>query len=168
MEERNTAPCNLNTLVLYHNHISCIIEKFHSLFVDNYLTMSREKHYLLRKPPSRCPKLGEVVILSIDMPKVLWHLGRVVKLIPSADSVVREVEVITKNTIVRRTVDKLIPLELCSSEDDNIPLANNPNLEISPPADQIESEPQLSVRPKRKTAEATENLFRDLIRKDLL
>ena len=43
MEERNTAPCNLNTLVLYHNHISCIIEKFHSLFVDNYLTMLREK-----------------------------------------------------------------------------------------------------------------------------
>ena len=168
MEERNTAPCNLNTLVLYHNHISCIIEKFHSLFVDNYLTMLREKHYLSRKPPSRCPKLGEVVILSIDMPKVLWHLGRVVKLIPSADSIVREVEVITKNTIVRRTVDKLIPLELCSSEDDNIPLANNPNLEISPPADQIEAEPQLSVRPKRKTAEAAENLVRDLIRKDLL
>ena len=168
MEERNTAPCNLNTLVLYHNHISCIIEKFHSLFVNNYLTMSREKHYLSRKPPSRCPKLGEVVILSIDMPKVLWHLVRVVKLIPSADSVVREVEVITKNTIVRRTVDKLIPLELCSSEDDNIPLANNLNLEISPPADQIESEPQLSVRPKRKTAEAAENLVRDLIRKDLL
>ena len=168
MEERNTAPCNLNTLVLYHNHISCIIEKFHSLFVDNYLTMLREKHYLSRKPPSRCPKLGEVVILSIDMPKVLWHLGRVVKLIPSADSIVREVEVITKNTIVRRTVDKLIPLELCSSEDDNIPLANNPNLEISPPADQIEAEPQLSVRPKRKTAEAAENFVRDLIRKDLL
>ena len=71
----------------------------------------------------------------------------------------REVEVITKNTIVRRTVDKLIPLELCSSEDDNIPLANNPNLEISPPADQIEAEPQLSVRPKRKTAEATRTLF---------
>ena len=102
------------------------------------------------------------------MPKVLWHLGRVVKLIPNADSIVREVEVITKNTIVRRTVDKLIPLELCSSEDDNIPLTNNPNLEISPPADQIEAEPQLSVRPKRKTAEAAENLVRDLIRKDLL
>ena len=120
MEERGTAPCNLNTLVLYHNHISCIIEKFHSLFVNNYLTMLREKHYLSRKPPSRCPKLGEVVILSIDMPKVLWHLGRVIKLIPSADSIVREVEVITKNTIVRRTVDKLIPLELCSSEDDSL------------------------------------------------
>ena len=73
-----------------------------------------------------------------------------------------------KNTIVRRTVDKLLPLELCSSEDNNIPLANNPNLEISPPADQIELEPQLSVRPKRKTAEAAENLVRDLIRKDLL
>ena len=97
------------------------------------------------------------------MPKVLWHLGRVIKLIPSVDSVVREVEVITKNTIVRRTVDKLIPLELCSFEDDNIP-----NLEISPPADQIELEPQLSVRPKRKTAEAAENLVRDLICKDLL
>ena len=102
------------------------------------------------------------------MPKVLWHLGRVIKLIPSEDSVVREVEVITKNTIVRRTVDKLIPLELCSSEDDNIPFSNNPNLEISPPADQIELEPQLSVRPKCKTAEATENLVRDLIRKGLL
>ena len=102
------------------------------------------------------------------MPKVLWHLGRVIKLIPSADSVIREVEVITKNTIVRRTVDKLIPLELCSSENDDIPLANNPNLEISPPADQIELESQLSVRPKRKTAEAAENLIRDLTRKDLL
>ena len=63
--------------------------------------MLREKYYLSRKPPSRCPKLGEVVILSIDMPKVLWHLGRVIKLIPSADSVVREVEIITKNAIVR-------------------------------------------------------------------
>ena len=52
--------------------------------------MLREKHYLLRKPPSRCPKLGEVVILSIDTPKVLWHLDRVIKLIPSEDSVIRE------------------------------------------------------------------------------
>ena len=44
MEERGTAPCNLNTLVLYHNHIFCITEKFHSLSVNNYLTMLREKH----------------------------------------------------------------------------------------------------------------------------
>ena len=46
MEERDKAPCNLNTLVLYHNRISCIIEKFHSMFVNNYITMLREKHYL--------------------------------------------------------------------------------------------------------------------------
>ena len=107
-EERDNAPCNLNTLVLYHNHISCIIEKFRSMFVNNYITMLREKHYLSRKPPSRCPKLGEIVILSVDIPKVLWHLGRIVKLIPSADAIVREVDVLTKNTIVHRTVNKLI------------------------------------------------------------
>ena len=56
------------------------------------------------------------------MPKALWHLGRIVKFIPSIDTIVREAEVLIKNTIVRRTVDKLIPLELVSSGNEAVPI----------------------------------------------
>ena len=170
---------NVDILLSYHSYVNTIVHKFHKLFCESYLSALREKQYLSQQSPSQFPAEGELVILGLDQPKNLWHLGRVVKVITSKDSVVREVEVLTKGSIIRRTIDKLIPLELhCEIENDtesiaeedfidNISEVDNDNCDNIPPNLSL-SEVGPSVRPKRRAAEAARSLVKGLVKKQLL
>ena len=170
---------NVDVLLSYHNYVNAIVHKFHKLFCESYLSALREKHYLSQQSPSQFPAEGELVILGIDQPRNLWHLGKVVKVIPSKDSIVREVEVLTKGSIIRRTINKLIPLELhCEIENDEESIAEDDFVENSSEVDGNDSDnipPTLSigevgpsVRPKRRAAEAARSLVKGLVKKHLL
>ena len=56
--------------------------------------------------------MGDVVLVQTDSPRGDWPLGRVVKLRPDSEGIVRSVDVHCKGHISIRTVDKLIPLEI--------------------------------------------------------
>ena len=57
-------------------------------------------------------KVGElVVVVDDDLKRSKWPLGRVTKTMPSADNVVRAVEVKTKDGVYTRPVAKLCRLE---------------------------------------------------------
>ena len=140
-----------------------MINKFKSLFYDNYLKTLREKH-LSQSLPSRTPMEGDIVILGIDQPKSIWHLGKIVKLIPSNDSLVREVEVLSRGTVSRRTVEKLIPLELnVNVEFDNM---NNETSVATDPV--LEDESDTLVRPRREAAKRAHSFIRNLVDRKLL
>ena len=157
--------CNLDVLVNFHNHLNFVINKFKCLFYDCYLKTLREKHYLSQGPPSRTPMEGDIVILGIDQRKDLWHLGKIVKLIPSSDNLVREVQVLSRGTVSRRTVEKLIPLELNADiEPDNVSLETS--VDIDPLIE--DDKPNSPIRPRRRAADKAHSLIRNLVDKNLL
>ena len=131
-----------------------------------------------QQSPSQFQAEGELIILGLDHLKNFWHLGKVTKVIPSRDGVIRKVEVLTKGTIVRRTINKLITLELhCENEietelveDDFLEessVISDSNSNITPPT-LSEDESPPSARPKRRAAEAARSLVKKLVKKDLL
>ena len=56
-------------------------------------------------------KVGDIVLLQIDDFRDHWPLGKVVKLIPSDDGIIRSVEVLSKGKLGVKTIDRLISLE---------------------------------------------------------
>ena len=105
------------------------------------------------------------MILGIDQRKSLWHLGKIFKLIPSSDNLVREVQVLSRGTVSRRTVEKLIPLELNADIEHS-----NVNLETSVDIDPLieDDESDSPMRPHRRAANKAHSLIRNLINKNLL
>ena len=60
-------------------------------------------------------KMGDLVLVSEHaVPRGYWPLGRIVKVFPGHDNVVRSAEVKTKFGVMRRPVTKLALLEECS------------------------------------------------------
>ena len=56
-------------------------------------------------------KEGAIVLLMDPRPRNQWNLGRITKVFPGQDGVVRSVEVRTKTGQLVRPVTKLCPLE---------------------------------------------------------
>ena len=60
-------------------------------------------------------KIGDLVLVSdYAVPRGYWPLGRIVKVFPGHDNVVRSAEVKTKFGVMKRPVTKLALLEECS------------------------------------------------------
>ena len=160
---------NTDVLVAYNNFLNFNINKFKNLFYKNYLASLQEKHYLARKPHTRMPIEGDIVIVGIDQPKNHWHLGKIVKLIHGSDGLVREAELLSKGTVSRKAVDKLIPLELhCDEEEAPLNFWEDESVATPPPS--YDSEPALvpSRRPPRRAAEAARALFKDWVEQDVV
>ena len=103
---------NTHVLLDYHNKVNQSINKFSRIWEHEYLQALREKHYTQANAiPSKIPKVNEIVIVAQGT-KDEWSLGKIEKLIHGHDGAIREVLVKTKGTSSRKTIDKLIPMEL--------------------------------------------------------
>ena len=101
-------------------YLERLLEHFRGRWKKEYLTGIREYQKLKTKAPGRSILLGDIVHIYQDkMSKLLWHLGRVVKLFPGRDGIVRSAEVLTLDpsnrvTRLKHPIEKLYPLEVRS------------------------------------------------------
>ena len=51
------------------------------------------------------------MLVETDHFRDFWPLGRIVKVIPGVDGVIRSVEVLVKGKVLIKTIEKLVPLE---------------------------------------------------------
>ena len=103
---------NRVTLLSSYNRQQTLLYHFCNRFKREYLTSLRliatGNHRLGREV-----KVGDLVLLRSDQIKCFnWPLGRITKLLPGPDGIPRVVLVKTRNTILRRAVSSLVPLEL--------------------------------------------------------
>lgn len=102
-----------NNLIMQYVSVSKVIKHFESLWKAEYLTALRERNYGAQHPVSKNNlNLGDVVLVQVERPRDFWPLGKIVQLYPDKDNIVRVVDVLCGGRIGKRTVDKLIPLEV--------------------------------------------------------
>ena len=151
-------PANIDVLLKYHNSLSVIVKKFVRLWETEYLQSLREKHYSIKDLAVRAPKTNEVVIVKVKDDRKSWELGKVVDVVKGKDDKVREVQVQHNDTISRMSVDKLIPLEVADdkmADSKRKDKANKENLRK-----------EVGDRPKRKAAQKSDALRKELLQKD--
>lgn len=98
-------------------YCNLLIQKFWKRWQSEYLTALRERYNFNSKSPEKCIKIGDVVLVHEDCPRVNWRMGLVKELIKGADDIVRTAVVKIKTGTFLRPVVKLYPLEVQSDED---------------------------------------------------
>ena len=151
-----------NILNAKFSHLSNIINHFEKMWRSDYLTSLREKHYgAAGANQERVPKVGEVVIVERQGPQHEWPLGRIVALHPDSENLVRIVDVSCEGVITKRTIDKLVPLEIYSvGNDDTENVEDGQSTEPNAISDE--------VRPIRQAAQRATRFRRELIERELL
>ena len=134
---------NISVLVDYYKHVCRNINAFHKLWEKHYLPSLREKHYCPNLKPSFVPSIGEIVAIK-DNSKNIPHRGRIVSVKHGLDGLIREVEVKIGNSIFRKTIDKLIPLNIFALETD--PVLPKPSVE----APRLQREAAIKCKQKLK------------------
>ena len=113
------------------------------MWEKHYLPSLREKHYCQSLKPSFVPSIGEIVAIK-DNSKNIPHRGRIVSVKHGLDGLIREVEVKIGNSIFRKTIDKLIPLNIFALETD--PVLPKPSVE----APRLQREAAIKCKQKLK------------------
>ena len=100
--------------VLYRQKV---LRDFRNRWKKEYLVNLRQSERVSGTKQIRSPKVGDVVLIQGDCPRLQWKLGRIVGLIDSEDGICRGAEVIVSGTknIVKRSIKTLYPLEENSS-----------------------------------------------------
>ena len=78
-------------------------------------------------------RVGEVVLIHDDSPRINWRMGIITELLPSSDNHTRSVKLKTSNGSLVRTINKLYPLELRSVDSQITPMCKNIVENISRP-----------------------------------
>lgn len=91
-------------------NVQGLYQKFWSEWSSAYLLALQGRQKWCKAGPWS-PSINEVVILKEDnLPPLVWRLGKIVKLHPGADNIVRSVTLQTSNGLVKRGIVKLCPL----------------------------------------------------------
>ncbi|XP_068225253.1 uncharacterized protein [Palaemon carinicauda] len=146
-------------------HLWCgkIINPMPSVELDS----QEDPNFLDHTCQDKAPLVGDVVIVERPGPQHEWPLGRIVKLYPDKENIIRVVDVLYNGSISKRTIDKLVPLEI------HLPLINStivqgeesqPN--VSGETKQIHGDSVSEVRPLRKAALKAAKLRQYLIDND--
>lgn len=109
------------------NHITKLLRQWNKVWQNDYLTSLREYHKGGKSSTPTCPlKKGDIVFIDCGSPRSTLPIGKIVSLHPDQNGTVRVVTVSSKSGISRRTVDKLIPLEMPNNNhnDDQTPREN--------------------------------------------
>lgn len=97
-----------------YRHMQFVIQQFWSHWSRNYLqTLQGRSKWKVANQSDLAE--GNLVVLHEDnVPPMCWRLGRITKLHPGADGLVRVVIVKTKNGLFKRSVHKLsvLPIEV--------------------------------------------------------
>ena len=113
-----------------------IKEAFWKQWSRAYLTALREFHQSTRRKSNPLIKVGDVVLVHDDGPRLQWKLAVVHKLITSADDgLIRAAEIRTTRGITSRPVGKLYPLEVQESASD--PVNSEESAILSPDKNRI-------------------------------
>ena len=134
--------------------LSTAIQKFEHSWQKDYLVSLRERHYNSRSEVSQHLKEGDLVMVDLEDHlgrghRSLLSLGRIHKLLPASDGIVRSVEVKTAGRAYIRPITKLIHLEMSQDEAVKLPLK-----EIGLPT---------PVRPKREAARRCDAARKQLV-----
>ena len=156
---------NIDLRVQY-SRLSTVLKNFEQMWKKDYLTSLRERHYG-NHPHSieSCPlKVNDIVLVNLeDLPRAIWPLGKVTRIIPSKDDIVRTVEVLVGNKFYERSITKIVPLEISLSDVE----LEIPHFQVTE-SPQVNSFPPPPPRPRRKAAQRAAELRKDLIQNDLL
>lgn len=90
-------------------------EKFQERFIKDYMLqlMKSEKWQAAKENV----KVGDVVLIAYDnKPRGFWPLALIVNVYPASDGKVRNVLVKTSSGLFRRSIQRLVPLEVSSNE----------------------------------------------------
>ena len=92
-----------------HKYCNKVLSHFWERWMKEYVTSLREFHYHSK---GLSPKLGDIIQVREEVPRVRWKLGKIVKLFKGKDDEVRSVEVRTSTGKSIRPIKKLYPLEI--------------------------------------------------------
>jgi len=95
---------------------SRILQDFWKRWRTEYLAALRERHSYINTSSNTEVRVGQVVLIHEDLPRVRWKLGVIVELLKCRDGIVRSVNLRSNNCIVNRPICKLYPLEVFSEE----------------------------------------------------
>ena len=111
------------TLSKRARHLERLLEHFRGRSKKKYLTGIREHQRLKTKIRVRDILSGDIVnIHHVKSPRLQWRLGKVTKLFPGRNRIIRSAELATldpSNRVIRvnRPLEKLYPLEVRSKEE---------------------------------------------------
>ena len=130
-----------------------IIQHFWSRWKKEYLTSLRETHTNNTGTHKERVRVGDVVIVHDESPRLKWHLAVVQELKRGNDNLVRSATIRTVNGLTNRPISKLYPLEVNAGID----VSGEKSKDTAEDEDCIsiqeaEPEPLSSVRPQRSAA----------------
>lgn len=156
LEDKQQDPDYIDTDILNKRYVYLchILKHWEKVWRIEYLASLREKFYGAQEPDqSKRLKVGDIVIVQTDGVRTSWPLGKIVSIYPDKSGNVRVVEVMSKGVRSLRTINKLLPLELCC---DPIESNNSDIKEI------------VNDRPRREAAAKADKALKELRDNDLL
>ena len=135
-----------------------ILRQFWDCWRNQYLLSLRERHvqHNQRAVSDTDPELGMTVLLKDNLPRGMWRMGLIKKLISSKDGKIRSVEVrLSNGNVVLRPLKLLCPLERSSNliEDDETSCRDDQRKNSS-------NDAESNLRPTRKAAVLSAQLTR--------
>ena len=125
-ESSSTIPLNQTTYIDVQSlskKIDTTLKHFWGRWAKEYLSELRERQKIIGGNETRIVKEGDIVLVHEDfVPRHLWRLGRVEKLVTGKDGLVRGAEIKIEKTgsFIKRPVSKLFPVEYYENETKNI------------------------------------------------
>ena len=98
-----------------YQRLSKVLREWEGYWERDYLSSLRERHYGNQSANNTSQvREGDVVLVRSDKPRASWPLGRILKLHPDSNNIIRMVTVRSEGRDSLRTLEKLIPMELAS------------------------------------------------------
>ena len=102
------------------NYRNSLMHQIWNRWRTEYLNFLRERKAKISRVTSTIlPKVGDIVIIHDDSPRVEWKIGKVIELIPGKDGEERVAKVLSNKSELTRATYKLYPLEINAMIDEN-------------------------------------------------
>ena len=126
------------SLVKRSKYLKQLLQHFWSRFSKEYLPSLREFHRCRTGSTSRVISIGDVVVINKEkVPRQRWNIGKVVKLIPGKDGVLRAAEAKTlnaagKQVILKQSIVHLYPMEINDENSNSDAIEEDEPTDINP------------------------------------
>ena len=114
---RNVTDTNLREMIQLKTRMS---NHFWNLWSREYLLSLREKWQKVNTNNSKSIRVGDICLVQEKNSRLLWSMGKVMELLPGRDGLIRAGVVKVKNSLLRRPVQHLYPLELSAPVPDYV------------------------------------------------
>lgn len=111
--ETRALESNASSLRMFWKKRKQMLHTFWQAWQHEYLRQLRSA-YASKQTRTKGPKIGDVVLVQENIPRLLWKRGVICSLVPGRDGNVRSCVVrMPQGKLVRRPVQHLYPLEIC-------------------------------------------------------